>query len=125
MEGVRLRAEPGKLVQNWQGGTDAGVPVAHAWKLKLRERQKLPKAAQSGTAEPGAASGPIDSSLGSSCHSCFLFLDPEAELSGIAKEPSGDTHILVRVTLTTSGGKHKMIAAYFSPKKVQRWEAQN
>lgn len=80
MEGVRLRAELGKRVQNRQGVTDVGVLVAHPWKLKLREGQKLLKAAQSGTAEPGAASGLVDSSLGSSCHSCFLFLDPEAKL---------------------------------------------
>lgn len=93
MEDVRLRAEPRKRVQNRQGVTDMGVSVAHTWKPKLREGQNLLKAAQSGMAEPGVASGPVDSSLGSSCHSCCLFLDPEAELSGMAREPSGDTDI--------------------------------
>lgn len=91
------------------------------WKLKPREGQKLPKAAEH-EVWAGAAPGTVDSQLG-------LFLTfPASPYFWIQRQscqmwPDSSVvmFILIRITLTMSDRKFKIAAAYCPPKKVQGW----
>lgn len=98
------------------------VPVVHTWEPRPREGQKLPKSAQSMAAEPGAPPGLPDAHLRLSLpHPSSLFLDLEAGLPDVAGELcDGEVHISEGY-LDRSGGKLKITAAYFLPKKAQAW----
>lgn len=86
--------------------------------MKHRDRHKLPKAAQSGRAEPQALLT-LAWALPATCASPYSCIQRRS--CQVWPENSVVILMLVSVTLTTSGKELKMMAAYFSPKKVQRW----